>query len=78
MQGYGHRGLAGLNRLAVRVKQCARALGDRAGLTGRDRGEDRFTAINDWGRPLRVTLELRASIIGQEVLRRLLLLLGVL
>ena len=56
--GYGHRGLAGLDRLAVRVKQRACALGDRAGLTGRDRGEDRVTPGYDWGRPFGFTLEL--------------------
>ena len=76
--GYGHRGLAGFDRLAVRVEQRARALRDRASLTGRDRGEDRVTAIDDWGRPLCFTLELRAGIIRQQLLRRLLLLLGVL
>ena len=56
--GYGHRGLAGLDRLAVRVEQRARALRDGASLAGRDRGEDRVTAINEWGRPLCLTLEL--------------------
>ena len=78
MQGYGHGGvLAGLDGLAVRVKQRARALRGRRGLTDRDRGGDRLTAICGHGRPLSVTLELGGGVVRQE-LRRLLLLLGVL
>ena len=80
MQGYGHGGvLAGLDGLAVRVEQRARALGGRGGLPGRHRGEDFTTIRCCGGRPLRrrLALELRSGVIGQE-LRRLLLLLGVL